>query len=160
MVRILEKEEGSSFELLYDIPHNDNFIVTSIISNKKKTRIKGTVRVVWERQFNVEGNSYFPSEKRENSSDDVEWFYVIGEKYIDIPADARFWKSNITCKVLVAYKRPKFWPIGWIHLYWKGENDKDWTLVRLDTDNLFNNNYNGYVFDSVTNTIGVLLDNW
>ncbi len=155
----LEDHEGESFDLIYDIPDHDPFNVVAVISNKEKRNIRGTLRAVWGREFNIEGNSEFPSDKQESFKDDPEWEDVIGEKVIEIPEGVKFWKTMISCKVTASHPTPKYkW--SYIHLYWKGENDTEWTLVRMDGDYLLNRNFKGYIFDEVTNNIKTVLESW
>lgn len=59
----LENQKCNTF-LAYPVPDNDWFNIVYTLSNKSRKAMKGTVKVVWEREFKLESNSYRPSAKR------------------------------------------------------------------------------------------------
>jgi hypothetical protein len=85
---------------------------------------------------------------------------------VDIQPGIRYWKGIMECKVTKYYAKPTdsygneyAGPV--IHLYWKPDGSSEWTLLRLDADYLFNNNYQGAdVWDETLNYINVSLADW
>lgn len=59
----LENQKCNTF-LVYPVPDNDWFNIVYTLSNKSRKAMKGTIKVVWEREFKLESNSYRPSDKR------------------------------------------------------------------------------------------------
>lgn len=162
----LEKEGDNTNFLGYDIPYNEFFNVVYTISNKGKGALKGEIKAVWEREFKLKSNSYRPSTRKQNTTDDVEWADEIGRVSVSIQPGIRYWKGIMECKVSKYYAKPKnangneyAGPV--IHLYWKPEGSSEWTLLRLDADYLFNNDYQGAdVWDETLNYINVSLEDW
>lgn len=162
----LEKEGDNTNFLGYDIPYNEFFNVVYTISNKGKGALKGEIKAVWEREFKLKSNSYRPSTRKQNTTDDVEWADEIGRVSVSIQPGIRYWKGIMECKVSKYYAKPTnangneyAGPV--IHLYWKPEGSSEWTLLRLDADYLFNNDYQGAdVWDETLNYINVSLEDW
>ena len=88
----LENQKCNTF-LAYPVPDNDWFNIVYTLSNKSRKAMKGTVKVVWEREFKLESNSYRPSAKKENKIDDYEWRDELGSCTVDIAAGVRFGKG-------------------------------------------------------------------
>lgn len=162
----LEKEGDNTNFLGYDIPYNEFFNVVYTISNKGKGALKGEIKAVWEREFKLKSNSYRPSTRKQNTTNDVEWADEIGRVSVSIQPGIRYWKGIMECKVTKYYAKPTgangneyAGPV--IHLYWKPEGSSEWTLLRLDADYLFNNDYQGAdVWDETLNYINVSLEDW
>lgn len=162
----LEKEGDNTNFLSYRIPYNEFFNVVYTISNKGKGALKGEIKAVWEREFKLKSNSYRPSTRKQNTTDDVEWADEIGRVSVSIQPGIRYWKGIMECKVSKYYAKPTgangneyAGPV--IHLYWKPEGSSEWTLLRLDADYLFNNDYQGAdVWDETLNYINVSLEDW
>ena len=163
---LLEKEGDNTNFLGYDIPYNEAFNVVYTLSNKGKKALKGEVKAVWEREFKLKSNSYRPSTQKQNTTNDVQWADEIGRVSVDIQPGIRYWKGIMECKVTKYYAKPTdsygneyAGPV--IHLYWKPEGSSEWTLLRLDADYLFNNDYQGAdVWDETLNYINVSLAGW
>lgn len=162
----LEKEGDNTNFLGYDIPYNEFFNVVYTISNKGKGALKGEIKAVWEREFKLKSNSYRPSTRKQNTTDDVEWADEIGRVSVSIQPGIRYWKGIMECKVTKYYAKPtdsygNAYAVPVIHLYWKPEGSSEWTLLRLDADYLFNNDYQGAdVWDETLNYINVSLEDW
>lgn len=162
----LEKEGDNTNFLGYDIPYNEFFNVVYTISNKGKGALKGEIKAVWEREFKLKSNSYRPSTRKQNTTDDVEWADEIGRVSVSIQPGIRYWKGIMECKVSKYYAKPmdnygNAYAVPVIHLYWKPEGSSEWTLLRLDADYLFNNDYQGAdVWDETLNYINVSLEDW
>ena len=162
----LEKEGDNTNFLGYDIPYNEFFNVVYTISNEGKGALKGEIKAVWEREFKLKSNSYRPSTRKQNTTNDVEWADEIGRVSVSIQPGIRYWKGIMECKVSKYYAKPTgangneyAGPV--IHLYWKPEGSSEWTLLRLDADYLFNNDYQGAdVWDETLNYINVSLEDW
>lgn len=144
----LENQKCNTF-LAYPVPDNDWFNIVYTLSNKSRKAMKGTVKVVWEREFKLESNSYRPSAKKENKIDDYEWCDELGSCTVDIAAGVRFWKGIVSCKFPVQRKEPRdpVSGVGYctpmVHLYYREEGSSEWKLLRCDTEYLFNRNYPG-----------------
>lgn len=162
----LEKEGDNTNFLGYDIPYNEFFNVVYTISNKGKGALKGEIKAVWEREFKLKSNSYRPSTRKQNTTNDVEWADEIGRVSVSIQPGIRYWKGIMECKVSKFYAKPtdsygNAYAVPVIHLYWKPEGSSEWTLLRLDADYLFNNDYQGAdVWDETLNYINVSLEDW
>ena len=162
----LEKEGANTNFLGYDIPYNGFFNVVYTISNKGKGALKGEIKAVWEREFKLKSNSYRPSTRKQNTTNDVEWADEIGRVSVSIQPGIRYWKGIMECKVSKYYAKPtdsygNAYAVPVIHLYWKPEGSSEWTLLRLDADYLFNNDYQGAdVWDETLNYINVSLEDW
>lgn len=162
----LEKEGDNTNFLGYDIPYNEFFNVVYTISNKGKGALKGEIKAVWEREFKLKSNSYRPSTRKQNTTNDVEWADEIGRVSVSIQPGIRYWKGIMECKVSKYYAKPtdsygNAYTVPVIHLYWKPEGSSEWTLLRLDADYLFNNDYQGAdVWDETLNYINVSLEDW
>lgn len=162
----LEKEGENTNFLGYDIPYNGFFNVVYTISNKGKGALKGEIKAVWEREFKLKSNSYRPSTRKQNTTNDVEWADEIGRVSVSIQPGIRYWKGIMECKVSKYYAKPtdsygNAYAVPVIHLYWKPEGSSEWTLLRLDADYLFNNDYQGAdVWDETLNYINVSLEDW
>jgi hypothetical protein len=162
----LEKEGDNTNFLGYRIPYNEFFNVVYTISNKGKGALKGEIKAVWEREFKLKSNSYRPSTRKQNTTDDVEWADEIGRVSVSIQPGIRYWKGIMECKVSKYYAKPtgangNAYAVPVIHLYWKPEGSSEWTLLRLDADYLFNNDYQGAdVWDETLNYINVSLEDW
>jgi hypothetical protein len=162
----LEKEGDNTNFLGYDIPYNEFFNVVYTISNKGKGALKGEIKAVWEREFKLKSNSYRPSTRKQNTTNDVEWADEIGRVSVSIQPGIRYWKGIMECKVSKYYAKPtdsygNAYAVPVIHLYWKPEGSSEWTLLRLDADYLFNNDYQGAdVWDETLNYINVSLEDW
>lgn len=162
----LEKEGDNTNFLGYDIPYNGFFNVVYTISNKGKGALKGEIKAVWEREFKLKSNSYRPSTRKQNTTNDVEWADEIGRVSVSIQPGIRYWKGIMECKVSKYYAKPtdsygNAYAVPVIHLYWKPEGSSEWTLLRLDADYLFNNDYQGAdVWDETLNYINVSLEDW
>lgn len=162
----LEKEGDNMNFLGYDIPYNEFFNVVYTISNKGKGALKGEIKAVWEREFKLKSNSYRPSTRKQNTTDDVEWADEIGRVSVSIQPGIRYWKGIMECKVSKYYAKPmdnygNAYAVPVIHLYWKPEGSSEWTLLRLDADYLFNNDYQGAdVWEETLNYINVSLEDW
>lgn len=162
----LEKEGDNTNFLGYDIPYNEFFNVVYTISNKGKGALKGEIKAVWEREFKLKSNSYRPSTRKQNTTDDVEWADEIGRVSVSMQPGIRYWKGIMECKVSKYYAKPmdnygNAYAVPVIHLYWKPEGSSEWTLLRLDADYLFNNDYQGAdVWDETLNYINVSLEDW
>lgn len=162
----LEKEGDNTNFLSYRIPYNEFFNVVYTISNKGTGALKGEIKAVWEREFKLKSNSYRPSTRKQNTTNDVEWADEIGRVSVSIQPGIRYWKGIMECKVSKYYAKPTgangneyAGPV--IHLYWKPEGSSEWTLLRLDADYLFNNDYQGAdVWDETLNYINVSLEDW
>ena len=76
----LEKEGDNTNFLSYRIPYNEFFNVVYTISNKGTGALKGEIKAVWEREFKLKSNSYRPSTRKQNTTNDVEWADEIGTK--------------------------------------------------------------------------------
>ena len=133
--------------------------------------MKGTIKVVWEREFKLESNSYRPSAKadKNDSLNDEEWRDELGSYTVDIAAGVRFWKGIVSCKFPVQRKEP--WRIhdnvGYCtpiaHLYYQPEGSSEWKLLRCDTEYLFNRNYSGSEsakMDEAFNYLYVIPKSW
>lgn len=163
---LLEKEGNNTNFLSYRIPYNESFNVVYTLSNKGKKALKGEIKAVWEREFKLKSNSYRPGTKKQNTTNDVQWADEIGRVSVDIQPGIRYWKGIMECKVNTHYAKPTdsygneyAGPV--IHLYWKPDGSSEWTLLRLDADYLFNNNYQGAdVWDETLNYINVSLADW
>lgn len=163
---LLENEGHNTNFLSYRIPFKESFNVVYTLSNKGKKALKGEIKAVWEREFNLKSNSYRPSTRKQNVINDNEWADEIGRVSVDIQPGIRYWKGVLECKVTKFYGKPTdsngneyAGPV--IHLYWKPEGSSNWTLLRLDADYLFNKNYQGAdVWDETLNYINVSLQNW
>ena len=163
---LLEKEGDNSNFFSYRIPFNESFNVVYTLSNKGKKALKGEIKAVWEREFKLKSNSYRPSTQKQNTTNDVQWADEIGRVSVDIQPGIRYWKGIMECKVTKYYAKPTAsygneyaGPV--IHLYWKPEGSSEWTLLRLDADYLFNNDYQGAdVWDETLNYINVSLADW
>ncbi|WP_278614167.1 hypothetical protein [Phocaeicola plebeius] len=163
---LLEKEGDNTNFLSYRIPYNESFNVVYTLSNKGKKALKGEIKAVWEREFKLKSNSYRPGTQKQNTTNDVQWADEIGRVSVDIQPGIRYWKGIMECKVTKYYAKPTdsygneyAGPV--IHLYWKPEGSSEWTLLRLDADYLFNNNYQGAdVWDETLNYINVSLADW
>lgn len=163
---LLEKEGDNTNFLSYRIPFNESFNVVYTLSNKGKKALKGEIMAVWEREFKLKSNSYRPSTQKQNTTNDVQWADEIGRVSVDIQPGIRYWKGIMECKVTKYYAKPTdsygneyAGPV--IHLYWKPEGSSKWTLLRLDADYLFNNDYQGAdVWDETLNYINVSLAGW
>lgn len=162
----LEKEGDNTNFLGYRIPYNEFFNVVYTISNKGKGALKGEIKAVWEREFKLKSNSYRPSTRKQNTTNDVEWADEIGRVSVSIQPGIRYWKGIMECKVSKYYAKPtdsygNAYAVPVIHLYWKPEGSSEWTLLRLDADYLFNNDYQGAdVWDETLNYINVSLEDW
>lgn len=162
----LEKEGDNTNFLGYRIPYNEFFNVVYTISNKGKGALKGEIKAVWEREFKLKSNSYRPSTRKQNTTNDVEWADEIGRVSVSIQPGIRYWKGIMECKVSKFYAKPtnangNAYAVPVIHLYWKPEGSSEWTLLRLDADYLFNNDYQGAdVWDETLNYINVSLEDW
>lgn len=163
---LLEKEGDNTNFLGYDIPYNEAFNVVYTLSNKGKKALKGEIKAVWEREFKLKSNSYRPSTQKQNTTNDVQWADEIGRVSVDIQPGIRYWKGIMECKVTKYYAKPtdsygNAYAVPVIHLYWKPEGSSEWTLLRLDADYLFNNDYQGAdVWDETLNYINVSLAGW
>lgn len=163
---LLEKEGDNTNFLGYDIPYNEAFNVVYTLSNKGKKALKGEIKAVWEREFKLKSNSYRPSTQKQNTTNDVQWADEIGRVSVDIQPGIRYWKGIMECKVTKYYAKPtdsygNAYAVPVIHLYWKPEGSSEWTLLRLDADYLFNNDYQGAdVWDETLNYINVSLEDW
>lgn len=163
---LLEKERDNTNFLGYDIPYNEAFNVVYTLSNKGKKALKGEIKAVWEREFKLKSNSYRPSTQKQNTTNDVQWADEIGRVSVDIQPGIRYWKGIMECKVTKYYAKPtdsygNAYAVPVIHLYWKPEGSSEWTLLRLDADYLFNNDYQGAdVWDETLNYINVSLAGW
>lgn len=163
---LLEKEGDNTNFLGYDIPYNEAFNVVYTLSNKGKKALKGEIKAVWEREFKLKSNSYRPSTQKQNTTNDVQWADEIGRVSVDIQPGIRYWKGIMECKVTKYYAKPtdsygNAYAVPVIHLYWKPEGSSEWTLLRLDADYLFNNDYQGAdVWDETLNYINVSLADW
>ena len=133
--------------------------------------MKGTIKVVWEREFKLESNSYRPSDKadKNDSLNDEEWRDELGSCTVDIAAGVRFWKGIVSCKFPVQRKEP--WRIHdnvsycapMVHLYYREEGSSEWKLLRCDTEYLFNRNYPGSEYakmDEAFNYLGIIPQSW
>lgn len=163
---LLEKEGDNTNFLAYRVPFNESFNVVYTLSNKGKKALKGEVKAVWEREFKLKSNSFRPSTQKLNTTNDVQWADEIGRVSVDIQPGIRYWKGIMECKVTKYYKSPTDSNgIGYatpvLHLYWKPEGSSEWTLLRLDADYLFNNDYQGAdVWDETLNYINLILSDW
>lgn len=163
---LLEKEGDNTNFLAYRVPFNESFNVVYTLSNKGKKALKGEIKAVWEREFKLKSNSFRPSTQKLNTTNDVQWADEIGRVSVDIQPGIRYWKGIMECKVTKYYKSPTDSNgIGYatpvLHLYWKPEGSSEWTLLRLDADYLFNNNYQGAdVWDETLNYINLILSDW
>ncbi len=163
---LLEKEGDNTNFLGYDIPYNEAFNVVYTLSNKGKKALKGEIKAVWEREFKLKSNSYRPSTQKQNTTNDVQWADEIGRVSVDIQPGIRYWKGIMECKVTKYYAKPtdsygNAYAVPVIHLYWKPEGSSEWTLLRLDADYLFNNDYQGAdVWDETLNYINVSFAGW
>lgn len=163
---LLEKEGDNTNFLSYRIPFNESFNVVYTLSNKGKKALKGEIKAVWEREFKLKSNSYRPSTQKQNTTNDVQWADEIGRVSVDIQPGIRYWKGIMECKVTKYYAKPtdsygNAYAVPVIHLYWKPEGSSEWTLLRLDADYLFNNDYQGAdVWDETLNYINVSLAGW
>jgi len=92
----LENQKCNTF-LAYPVPDNDWFNIVYTLSNKSRKAMKGTIKVVWEREFKLESNSYRPSDKadKNDSLNDEEWRDELGSCTVDIAAGVRFWKGIV-----------------------------------------------------------------
>lgn len=146
----LENQKCNTF-LAYRVPDNDWFNIVYTLSNKSKKAMKGTIKVVWEREFKFKSNSYRPSTKadKDDSLNDDEWRDELGSCALDIATGVRFWKGIVSCRFPVQRKEP--WRIhdnvGYagavVHLYYQAEGSRTWELLRCDAEYLFNWNYSG-----------------
>ena len=163
---LLEKEGDNTNFLGYNIPYNESFNVVYTLSNKGKKALKGEIKAVWEREFKLKSNSYRPGTQKQNTTNDVQWADEIGRVSVDIQPGIRYWKGVMECKVTKYYAKPtdsygNAYAVPVIHLYWKPDGSSEWTLLRLDADYLFNNNYQGAdVWDETLNYINVSLADW
>lgn len=164
---ILLEDVGDNTNFLgYDIPFNEPFNVVYTLSNKGKGALKGEIRAVWEREFKLKSNSYRPGTQKQNTTNDVQWADEIGRVNVDIQPGIRYWKGIMECKVTKYYAKPtdsngNEYAVPVIHLYWRPEGSSEWTLLRLDADYLFNNDYQGPdVWDETLNFINVSLADW
>lgn len=166
----LENQKCNTF-LAYPVPDNDWFNIVYTLSNKSRKAMKGTIKVVWEREFKLESNSYRPSAKanKNDSLNDEEWRDELGSCTVDIAAGVRFWKGIVSCKFPVQRKEP--WRIhdnvGYCtpiaHLYYQPEGSSEWKLLRCDTEYLFNRNYPGSEsakMDEAFNYLYVIPKSW
>ena len=166
----LENQKCNTF-LAYPVPDNDWFNIVYTLSNKSRKAMKGTVKVVWEREFKLESNSYRPSDKadKNDSLNDEEWRDELGSCTVDIAAGGRFWKGIVSCKFPVQRKEP--WRIHdnvsycapMVHLYYREEGSSEWKLLRCDTEYLFNRNYPGSEsakMDEAFNYLYVIPKSW
>lgn len=160
----LEGQDNTTF-LSYRIPFDQSFNVVFTLSNKGEKALRGKIKAVWEREFKLKSNSYRPSTKKKEAINDNEWNDEIGIVSVDIPTGTRFWKGIMGCKVTQYYPMPHVGGVEYagpiIHLYWQPEGETEWTLLRLDADYLFNNNYTGNdIWDETLNYINVSLAEW
>ncbi|EET18422.2 hypothetical protein BSFG_04571, partial [Bacteroides sp. 4_3_47FAA] len=166
----LENQKCNTF-LAYPVPDNDWFNIVYTLSNKSRKAMKGTIKVVWEREFKLESNSYRPSDKadKNDSLNDEEWRDELGSCTVDIAAGVRFWKGIVSCKFPVQRKEP--WRIHdnvsycapMVHLYYREEGSSEWKLLRCDTEYLFNRNYPGSEsakMDEAFNYLYVIPKSW
>lgn len=166
----LENQVCNTF-LAYRVPDNDWFNIVYTISNKGKRVLKGEIKVVWEREFKLESNTYRPSTKAVagDAINDEEWRDELGSCQIDIKEGVRFWKGIVACKLPVQRKEP--WRIhdnvGYatpmVHLYFKAEGTNEWILMRCDAEYLFNRNYEGSEdakIDETFNYLYIGLQSW
>lgn len=164
----LENQKCNTF-LAYPVPDNDWFNIVYTLSNKSRKAMKGTVKVVWEREFKLESNSYRPSDKKENKIDDYEWRDELGSCTVDIAAGVRFWKGIVSCKFPIQRANPRD-PVSGVgyctpiaHLYYREEGSCEWKLLRCDTEYLFNRNYPGSEsakMDEAFNYLGIIPQSW
>lgn len=163
---LLEKEGDNTNFLAYRVPFNESFNVVYTLSNKGKKALKGEIKAVWEREFKLKSNSYRPGTQKQNTTNDVQWADEIGRVSVDIQPGIRYWKGIMECKITKYYKSPTDsngtgYATPALHLYWKPEGSSEWTLLRLDADYLFNNNYQGAeVWDETLNYINLILSDW
>lgn len=136
------------------------------LSNKGKGALKGEIKAVWEREFALKSNSYRPSTQKAGATNDYQWADEIGRVSVDIQPGVRYWKGVMECKVTKYYDSPtdnygNGYATPVLHLYWRPEGSSEWTLLRLDADYLFNNNYQGAdVWDETLNYIYLILSDW
>lgn len=163
---LLEKEGDNTNFLAYRIPFNESFNVVYTLSNKGKGALKGEIKAVWEREFALKSNSYRPSTQKAGATNDYQWADEIGRVSVDIQPGVRYWKGVMECKVTKYYDSPtdnygNGYATPVLHLYWRPEGSSEWTLLRLDADYLFNNNYQGAdVWDETLNYIYLILSDW
>lgn len=164
----LENQKCNTF-LAYRVPDNDWFNIVYTISNKSKKAMKGTIKVIWERNFKFKSNTYRPSAKRDNTLDDEEWCDEVGSCVIDIAAGVHFWKGIVSCKFPIHRENPRDADSGvgyctpMVHLYYQAEGSSEWKLLRCDAEYLFNRDYEGpesAQIDETFNYLGIIPQSW
>lgn len=167
-LRLMEVE-GESFtpNTIYPVPDEGEWPLYFTLSNKAEVALKGTVKAVWEREFKLGCNSYRPSQRKNNTTNDEEYRDELGTMDIDISAGVRNWKGMLRCHfpvkrkdAITSYGAGYASPV--LHLYWKAYNSDDWVLLRTDSDYLFNLDYDGQksIFCYAANYIFVMPKSW
>ena len=96
---------------------------------------------------------------------DEQWADELGRVSVDIAPGSRFWRGIIQCKFPVKRLNPTTQNgVGYatpsVHLYWRAEGSAQWKLLRCDSDFLFNQSYEGDVWDKTTNFLSIVPDCW
>lgn len=164
-LRMMEVEgKGFVSILAYPVPDDVPWNLVYTLSNKSEVALKGEIKAVWEREFKLKSNSYRPSSQEKGSVNDEQWADEIGRVAVDIAPGVRFWKGIMSCQIPVRRLNPMHNGVTYagpvVHLYWRAEGSSEWTLMRCDTDYLFNRDFEGDVWDETTNRLNVNPESW
>ena len=164
-LRMMELETDKFNSILaFCVPDDKPWGLVYTLSNKSEVALKGEIKAVWSREFKMKSNSYRPSDIKKGAVNDEQWADELGRVSVDIAPGSRFWRGIIQCKFPVKRLAPTHNGVryagGKVHLYWRAEGSDEWKLLRCDSDFLFNQSYEGDVWDKTTNFLSILPNSW
>ena len=165
-LRMMELETDKFNSILaFRVPDDKPWGLVYTLSNKSEVALKGEIKAVWEREFKMKSNSYRPSTQKDGAvKNDEQWADELGRVSVDIAPGSRFWRGIIQCEFPVKRLNPTHDGVGYatpsVHLYWRAEGSAQWKLLRCDSDFLFNQSYEGDVWDKTTNFLSIIPDSW
>lgn len=164
-LRMMELETDKFNSILaFCVPDDKPWGLVYTLSNKSEVALKGEIKAVWSREFKMKSNSYRPSDIKKGAVNDEQWADELGRVSVDIAPGSRFWRGVIQCKFPVKRLAPTHNGVryagGKVHLYWRAEGSDEWKLLRCDSDFLFNQSYEGDVWDKTTNFLSILPNSW
>ena len=165
-LRMMELEDDKFNSILvFRVPDDKPWGLVYTLSNKSEVALKGEIKAVWSREFKMKSNSHRPSTQKEGAvKNDEQWADELGRVSVDIAPGSRFWRGIIQCKFPVKRLNPTHNGVGYaaayVHLYWRAEGSAQWKLLRCDSDFLFNQSYEGDVWDKTTNYLSVDPKSW
>lgn len=164
-LRMMELDDDKFNSILvFRVPDDKPWGLVYTLSNKSEVALKGEIKAVWSREFKMKSNSHRPSTQKDGAVNDEQWADELGRVSVDIAPGSRFWRGIIQCKFPVKRLNPTHNGVGYaaayVHLYWRAEGSVQWKLLRCDSDFLFNQSYEGDVWDKTTNYLSVDPKSW